>query len=58
VGDFGQIDSETGQFICEGNIYRDEPLSSIAKDYLPVIHDPVYEYKVDTSFTACMSTPP
>jgi len=58
VGDFGRIDPENGQFICEGNIYRDEPLASIAKDYPPVIHDPEYEHKVDTSFLTCLTRPP
>jgi len=58
VGDYGQIDPETGQFVCEGNIYRDEPLASITKNYPPVAYDPVYELKIDSSFSTCMSTPP
>jgi len=58
VGDFGRIDPENGQFICEGNIYRDEPLASIAKDYPPVVHDPEYELKIDTSFLACSTRAP
>jgi len=58
VGDFGRIDPENGQFICEGNIYRDEPLASIAKDYPPVVHDPEYEHKIDTSFIACSTRSP
>jgi len=58
VGDYGQIDPETGQFVCEGNIYRDEPLASITKNYPSVAYDPVYELKIDSSFSTCMSTPP
>jgi hypothetical protein len=58
VGDFGRIDPENGQFICEGNIYRDEPLASIAKDYPPAVHDPEYELKIDTSFLACSTRAP
>lgn len=58
VGDFGQIDPECGQFVCEGNIYRDEPLASVAKHYPPVVSDPVDELKIDTSIFTCMSALP
>ncbi len=58
VGDFGQIDPETGQFVCEGNIFRDEPLASATKNYPPVVHDPVDEFKIDSSILTCMSAPP
>jgi hypothetical protein len=58
VGDFGEIDKETGQFIREGNIYRDEPLASIAKDYPPVVYDPIPEFRVDSGFTPRVYTPP
>ena len=58
AGDFGQIDPETGQFVCEGNIYRDEPLASIAKDYPAKITEPVYELKIDSSSATRMSTLP
>jgi len=58
AGDFGQIDPETGQFVCEGNIYRDEPLASIAKDYPAMITEPVYELKIDSSSATRMSTLP
>jgi hypothetical protein len=58
VGDFGEIDKETGQFIREGNIYRDEPLASIAKDYPPVVYDPLPEYRIDSGFIPLVHTPP
>ncbi len=58
AGDFGQIDPETGQFVREGNIYRDEPLASIAKDYPPQTTEPVYELKIDSGSTSRMSTLP
>ncbi|KAH9971926.1 hypothetical protein BGW80DRAFT_1317249 [Lactifluus volemus] len=58
VGDFGQFDRETGQFICEGNIYRDEHLASLMKDYPPQVDEPEYEHRIDTNFTARMSTLP
>jgi hypothetical protein len=58
VGDFGQIDPETGQFVCEGNIYRDEALASTAKNYPPEAHDPVDEFKIDSSIFTCMSASP
>ena len=58
AGDFGQIDPETGQFVREGNIYRDEPLASIAKDYPPETTEPVYELKIDSGSTTRMSTLP
>lgn len=58
VGDFGYIDRESGQFVREGNIYRDEPLASIAKDYPPNIYEPVHEHKVDSSTNTRMSKLP
>ena len=58
AGDFGEIDPETGQFVCEGNIYRDEPLASIAKDYPAVTTEPVYELKIDSGTATRMSTLP
>lgn len=58
VGDFGQIDPETGQFVYEGNIYRDETLASTAKNYPPEVHDPVDEFKIDSSIFTCMSASP
>ncbi|KAI0281709.1 hypothetical protein BC826DRAFT_1068607 [Russula brevipes] len=58
VGDFGRIDPETGQFVCEGNIYRDEPLASITKSYPPTVTEPVQEYKIDTSSTTRLSALP
>jgi len=51
VGDFGRLDPETGQFVREGNIYQDEPLASVAKDYQPLVYGAVYEHKVDSSTT-------
>jgi hypothetical protein len=58
VGDFGQIDKENGQFVREGNIYRDEPLASIAKDYPPVVYDPIPEFRIDSGFAPRVHTPP
>jgi hypothetical protein len=58
AGDFGQIDPETGQFVREGNIYQDEPLASIAKDYPPETTEPIYELKIDSGSTTRMSTLP
>ncbi|KAH9996386.1 hypothetical protein BJV74DRAFT_827885 [Russula compacta] len=58
VGDFGYIDRESGQFVREGNIYRDEPLASIAKDYAPIVYEPVHEHKVDSSTHTRMSKLP
>ncbi|KAH9042231.1 hypothetical protein EDB85DRAFT_2286015 [Lactarius pseudohatsudake] len=58
VGDFGQINEETGQFVREGNIYRDEPLASIAKDYPPVVYDPIPEFRIDSGFAPRVHTPP
>ncbi|KAH9954671.1 hypothetical protein BC827DRAFT_1272422 [Russula dissimulans] len=49
VGDFGRIDPETGQFVREGNIYQDEPLASITKEYPPLIYGTVHEHKIDSS---------
>ncbi len=48
---------ETG-WHAEGNIYRDEPLASIAKDYPPQTTEPVYELKIDSGSTSRMSTLP
>jgi len=49
VGDFGRIDPETGQFVREGNIYKDEPLASVMKEYPPLVYGTVYEHKIDSS---------
>lgn len=39
VGDYGQIDKNTGSFRCEGNIYnsKDESLVKWAKEHRPVV---------------------
>jgi hypothetical protein len=47
AGDFGRIDPESGQFVRESNIYQDEPLASIAKDYPPETTELVYKLKID-----------
>ena len=58
VGDIGRIDPETGHFVSEGNIYRDEPLASAARRHLPEVHDPVDEIKIESSISTGMSAPP